>query len=136
MIMFNRMVRKQTAISSILRMDLLAILYLIVMLQAGVSVAASSPQAIRVGSEIEFAPFALVDTSGAASGFSVELIQAVAKSVDLNLTITVGPWDKMWHGLTTGELDVLPIVAKSAEREKLVDFSLPHTETFVQYHRQ
>jgi PAS domain S-box-containing protein len=112
-------------------MNLLTILYLIVLLlPAGLSGAAPAPQPIRVGSEVEFAPFALVDATGAAAGFSVDLIQAVAKAVDLKLTIAVGPWDRLWHELAEGELDVLPIVAKSVEREKLVDFSLPHTETF------
>ncbi|MCL4458095.1 MAG: transporter substrate-binding domain-containing protein [Nitrospirae bacterium] len=92
--------------------------------------AANSKPAIKVGSEVEFPPFAIVDEKGQADGFSVELIKAVAKAMDLPIVITTGPWDTMWNGLVSGQLDVLPIVAKSPERQRLVDFSLSHTETF------
>jgi len=36
----------------------------------------------------------------------------------------------MWSALVAGQLDVLPIVAKLPERQPLVDFSIPHTETY------
>ncbi|AFM23768.1 transporter substrate-binding domain-containing protein [Desulfomonile tiedjei] len=85
---------------------------------------------IRVGSEIEFPPFALVDESGQPSGFSVDLIKAVAEAMGLSVVFESGDWNKMWNDLVSGKLDVLPIVAKSTERARLVDFSLAHTETF------
>jgi len=40
------------------------------------------------------------------------------------------PWDTVWNALVAGQLDVLPIVAKLPERQPLVDFSIPHTETY------
>jgi PAS domain S-box-containing protein len=85
---------------------------------------------IKVGSEIEFPPYAMVDETGQATGFSVDLLRAVATSAGLAPRITIGPWDQVWRGLVVGDLDVLPIVATSDERRKLVDFGLPHTETF------
>jgi len=85
---------------------------------------------IRVGSEIEFPPFAVVDEKGQASGFSVDLLRAVAQASGLEPRFTVGPWDRVWNDLVDGNLDVLPIVAISEERRKVVDFGLPHTETF------
>ncbi len=101
-----------------------------VSLTAAVCYAANSKPAIKVGSEVEFPPFAIVDEKGQADGFSVELIKAVAKAMDLPIVITTGSWDTMWNNLVSGQLDVLPIVAKSPERQGLVDFSLSHTETF------
>ncbi|OGW19553.1 MAG: hypothetical protein A2077_05690 [Nitrospirae bacterium GWC2_46_6] len=101
-----------------------------VSLTIAVSYASNSKPAIKVGSEIEFPPFAIVDENGQADGFSVELIKAVAKAMDLPIVITTGTWDVMWNGLVSGQLDILPIVAKSPERQRLVDFSLSHTETF------
>jgi len=92
--------------------------------------AATVEPAIRVGSEVEFPPFAFVDEHGQAAGFSVDLIKAVADAMDLPLTITTGSWDAMWNGLVEGQFDVLPVVATSPERQQVVDFSLPHTETF------
>jgi PAS domain S-box-containing protein len=85
---------------------------------------------IQVGSEIEFPPFAVVDENGQASGFSVDLIRAVAEAMNLPLVISTGPWDEMWNGLVSGRFDVLPIVAKLPDRLQAVDFSLAHTETF------
>ncbi|MBF0120077.1 MAG: transporter substrate-binding domain-containing protein [Desulfobacterales bacterium] len=85
---------------------------------------------IKVGSEIEFPPFANVDSNSQPSGFSIDLIKAVAESMGLQTVITTGHWNIMWNGLVTGKFDVLPIVAISSERKLLVDFSLPHTETF------
>ncbi len=85
---------------------------------------------IRVGSEIEFPPYATLDENGQPAGFSVDLLRAVARSAGLGLRFTTGPWDQVWRGLVAGDLDVLPIVAISDERRILVDFGLPHTETF------
>lgn len=92
--------------------------------------AATAPSPIRVGSELEFPPYAFIDNEGQLAGFSIDLIKAVADAMDLPITISSGPWDTVWNELLTGELDILPIVAKVPERALLVDFSIPHTETF------
>lgn len=92
--------------------------------------ASNSQPTIRVGSELEFPPFAFVDENGQPAGFSVDLIKSVANTMGLPIIITTGKWDAMWNGLVSGNIDVLPIVAKLPERLKLVDFSLTHTETF------
>lgn len=93
------------------------------------SAATESPE-VRVGSELEFPPYAFVDESGQPAGFSVELIKAVADVMGLSVKISTGPWDTVWNALVAGRLDVLPIVAKLPERQPLVDFSIPHTETY------
>lgn len=92
--------------------------------------AATDSPSIRVGSELEFPPYAFVDKEGSAAGFSIDLIKAVADVMDLSITISTGPWDTVWNELVAGRLDMLPLVAKLPERAKLVDFSVPHTETF------
>jgi signal transduction histidine kinase/ABC-type amino acid transport substrate-binding protein len=108
--------------------------FLLVMLYAGLASgigneATGSPE-IRVGSELEFPPYAFVDESGRPAGFSVDLIKAVADTMGLTISISSGPWDTVWNDLVAGRLDVLPLVAKLPERTRLVDFALPHTETF------
>jgi PAS domain S-box-containing protein len=85
---------------------------------------------IRVGSEVEFPPYATLDGNGQPAGFSVDLLRAVSRAAGLEPRFTTGPWDQVWRDLVAGDLDVLPIVAVSDERRKLVDFGLPHTETF------
>ena len=97
------------------------------------SVMAHAPVAapvIRVGSELEFPPYAFIDKKGHLVGFSIDLIKAVADAMGLSVKITTGAWHDVWHGLIDGRLDVLPMVAKVPERRQLVDFGLPHTETY------
>jgi PAS domain S-box-containing protein len=94
-----------------------------------VNAATDTPE-VRVGSELEFPPYAFVDESGRPAGFSVDLIKAVSEVMGLSIKISTGSWDTVWNDLVAGRLDVLPIVAKSPERQRLVDFSLPHTETY------
>ena len=99
-------------------------------LALGICNAASASSELRVGSELEFPPYAFVDESGLPAGFSVDLIKAVANVMGLQIKISTDPWDTVWKALVAGRLDVLPIVAKLPERQLLVDFSIPHTETY------
>ena len=91
--------------------------------------AADLPE-IRAGSDLDFRPWSFTDKDGRPTGFGVELLRAVAEKATLRLRITPGEWDKVWNGLLAGEIDVLPVVARTPSREELVEFSLPHTETF------
>jgi len=91
---------------------------------------ASETKKIRVGSELDFPPYAFLDESGKPTGFSIDLIEAVTNAMGLPITITTGSWDTVWNDLIDARIDILPIVAKAAERERLLDFSLPHTETY------
>ncbi|OGP49710.1 MAG: hypothetical protein A2Y79_05335 [Deltaproteobacteria bacterium RBG_13_43_22] len=96
----------------------------------GTGSAAGNQPEVRVGSELDFPPYAIADKNGRPDGFSVELIKAVCGAMGLSVEISTGSWDTVWSSLVSGQLDVLPIVAKTPERQSLVDFSLPHTETF------
>jgi PAS domain S-box-containing protein len=85
---------------------------------------------IRGGSELDFQPYCFTDKDGRPTGFGVELLRTVADRMGLRLEMTPGPWDKVWSDLVAGNIDVLPVVARTPGREPLVDFGLPHTETF------
>jgi PAS domain S-box-containing protein len=85
---------------------------------------------IHAGSELDFRPYSYTDENGRPTGYGVELLEAVAEKMGLDLRIVPGPWDQVWEGLVAGRIDVLPVVARTPGREPLVDFSLPHTETF------
>ena len=106
------------------------ILALLAVLAVGATAFAAEPLVVRGGSEEGFRPYAFVDARGQPTGFGPELLRAVASRAGLELRVTHGPWDEVWAGLVAGELDVLPVVARSPSREPLVDFSLPHTQTF------
>ncbi|WP_176957789.1 PAS domain S-box protein [Mariprofundus sp. KV] len=83
-------------------------------------------QEILVGSELDYPPYATVDKDGNADGFSVDLIKSVAEAVGLKIKFQVGPWSEVKAKLERGEIDALPLVAYSTEREKYFDFSKPH----------
>ncbi len=102
-------------------------------LAASCSCMAHAPVArsvIRVGSALEFPPYSFVDDKGQPAGFSVDLIKAVAKAMGLSIKFSTSTWDTVWNNLVTGQIDVLPVVAKMPERLALVDFGLPHTRTY------
>ncbi|MBF0621674.1 MAG: transporter substrate-binding domain-containing protein [Magnetococcales bacterium] len=86
---------------------------------------------IEVGSELDYPPFAVVDGQGEADGFTVDLFKAVAKVMGLKVHFRVGPWDEVRTALERGELDALPLVSYSQERDKLFDFTTPHTVSYA-----
>jgi ABC-type amino acid transport substrate-binding protein len=86
-----------------------------------------SGKVIEVGSEIDFYPYAFINSSGEPDGFSVDLIKAVAKVSGLTLHIRAAPWDKVWNDMLAGRIDVVPLIGKLTERAALIDYSEPHT---------
>lgn len=74
-----------------------------------------------------YAPYTFVNKNGQPDGFSVDLMQTVAKVMGLKLEIKVDTWDNARHALDNSQIDFLPMMAYSAERDKLYDFSPPHT---------
>ena len=86
---------------------------------------------IVVGSELDYPPYASVDKDGNADGFSVDLIKAVAEAVGLTLKFEVGPWSEVKAKLERGEIDALPLVAYSTERDKYFDFSRPYIISYA-----
>ncbi|TAF10525.1 MAG: hypothetical protein EAZ77_03090 [Nostocales cyanobacterium] len=88
-------------------------------------------QRLLVGSELDYPPYALVNSQGKADGFSVDLIKAVAEVMDLELEFKVKPWNEIRTNLEKGEIDVLPLVAYNPERARVFDFSAPHTIAYA-----
>ncbi|MDA8122870.1 MAG: transporter substrate-binding domain-containing protein, partial [Deltaproteobacteria bacterium] len=54
-------------------------------LTSAVCMATAAEPPIRVGSEVDFPPFAALDARGKATGFSVDLIRAVADAAGLRV---------------------------------------------------
>lgn len=90
---------------------------------------AASGRRLLAGSELDFPPFALVKPNGEADGFTVDLLKAVAREMHLNVAIKVGPFGELKREFDTGQLDILPNLAHSEERDRIADFSVPHVVT-------
>lgn len=81
---------------------------------------------LTVGSEPDYPPFCIVNSSGEADGFSVELLKAVADEMGLKLKFRIGLWKDIKEELRRGDIDILPLVGKSTSREEYFDFSYPY----------
>jgi two-component system, cell cycle sensor histidine kinase and response regulator CckA len=75
----------------------------------------------------DYYPYTFVNDKGVPDGFSVDVAKAVASVMDLNLDIRVDTWEHATRALSDGTIDMLPMMAYSPERDKIFDFSAPHT---------
>ena len=85
-------------------------------------------QILQSASELDYPPFSIIKSDGTADGFSVELLKAVVKAVNLEVNISVGPWHKIKQQLSEGHLDVLPLVSYNTDRDKIFDFTAPYLQ--------
>ena len=83
-------------------------------------------ETIKSASEYNYPPLSIVTEKNEADGFSVELLRASLKAVGLDVEFYVGPWAKIKQDLAHGKIQVLPLVGRTPEREKIFDFSVPY----------
>ena len=71
----------------------------------------------------ELKPTLFTDDQGKPAGFFVDLITDIAAQKDWNVIWVPGSLSESWGRLTSGEIDLLPGVATTPDRENLYDFS-------------
>ncbi|MHB1317417.1 MAG: transporter substrate-binding domain-containing protein [Anaerolineae bacterium] len=77
-------------------------------------------------SEIDYPPYCVVDAQGEADGFSVQLLREAMRAMGREVTFRVGPWDDVRGWLESGQVQALPLVGRTPEREALYDFTFPY----------
>jgi PAS domain S-box-containing protein len=87
-------------------------------------------ETIKSAAEYDYPPFSIVNEKGEADGFSVELLRASLKAAGLDVKFSVGPWAKIKQDLAKGKIQVLPLVGRTPEREKIYDFSVPYLTNY------
>jgi len=107
-------------------------LLLLMLLPATHGMAAEPPgdsqKVIKVGGNSAYPPYEFVDADGKPSGFVVELTEAIAETMGFKVVIRLDKsWTEMRKALERGEVDVLEGISFSEEREKILDFSPPHS---------
>lgn len=85
---------------------------------------------IRSGAEIDYPPFSFTDENGKADGFSVILMRAALAAMRRDVTFRTGPWDEVRNWLEHAEIDALPLVGRTPEREALFDFTVPYMSLY------
>jgi two-component system sensor histidine kinase EvgS len=88
--------------------------------------AAAFGASLRSASEIDYPPFCMVDESGRPEGFSVELLQAAVRAMGREVVFQTGTWAEVKALLAQGEVQALPLVGRTPEREEVFDFTFPY----------
>ena len=81
---------------------------------------------IIVGGDYNYPPYEFIDKEGRPAGYNVELTQAIAEVMGMEVEIRLGIWTDMRHALENGEIDALQGMVYSKERSQFFDFSPPH----------
>lgn len=79
---------------------------------------------LRLGGDAAYPPYHFRNARGEADGFDVDLAQAVAADLGLELVVELGDWATTLERLERGELDAVPMFW-SAERERRFLFTEP-----------
>ena len=88
------------------------------------------PPVLLIASDATFAPFHLIDDSGVATGFDIELARAVAKHAGFEPEVVVLKYADLFSGLLAGTHDVVAATTGiTAERQKTYRFSAPYFTT-------
>lgn len=100
------------------------ILSMICVLVISINVRAQEKRTLTVGTNAEYAPFDYLDENGNITGFDIDLIEAIAKSQDIEIVWRDLPFDSLIGSMEAGDLDVIAAaIGPTSERKKSVDFS-------------
>ena len=80
---------------------------------------------IRVAGLTDFPPFDYQDENGAYSGIAVDILQAVAERIGLQVKPEFGSWTEGLEALRDKRLDLLPEVVDTPERREYLAFTKP-----------
>ena len=86
----------------------------------------SAQEVLNVRGDNNYPPFEYLNDAGEPEGFNIDIINAVAQEMGLQIRINLGPWHEVRQQLERGEVDLLMGMFNTEERDKLVDFSISH----------
>ncbi|MFP4230450.1 MAG: transporter substrate-binding domain-containing protein [Spirochaetaceae bacterium] len=81
---------------------------------------------VRIGGDRDYPPFEFEDDLGRPQGFNIEIVRRIAEIMDLDIAIELTEWSEARRRLEQGEVDMLAGMYRTAERERLHDFAVPH----------
>lgn len=81
---------------------------------------------ILIAAEPDYPPYCSIDEDGNAQGFAIDIFKAVARASGFEVKIKIGLWNTIKQDLINGQLDALPVVGRTPEREEIFDFTLPY----------
>lgn len=110
------------------------ILAVVILFQASPSVAEEGMTVVETpvkspilsACEYDYPPFCLVDPEGTVNGYSIELMRAALAAMGREATFRTGIWTDVKSWLLSGQIQALPLVARTQEREATMDFTFPY----------
>jgi polar amino acid transport system substrate-binding protein len=60
---------------------------------------------VVVGTELAYPPYSFLDENGEPAGYNVDLTQAIAAVMRLDIEVRIGPWGEIRRALEAGEID-------------------------------
>lgn len=82
---------------------------------------------IKIGVDPEFVPFEFFDENGEYQGIAAEYLSLIEVKTGIKFEIIPGlTWPEAYEKAVNGEIDILPAVSKTTEREKYFYFSTPY----------
>ncbi|MBF0290173.1 MAG: transporter substrate-binding domain-containing protein [SAR324 cluster bacterium] len=84
---------------------------------------------ITVGGEMDWAPFDFVDDAGNYSGITNDYLKIISQKLGIQMEMVTGPtWNELLRMLREKEIDALPAIYHSTEREDFVNFTSPYAK--------
>jgi len=94
------------------------------------SCAAAPTEPLRVGMELNYPPFEMVDADGHPAGISVDLADALGASLHRPVDVQNLPFDGLIPALKTGKIDlIISSLTATPERAQSIAFSEPYLHT-------
>jgi len=81
---------------------------------------------ISVGAEPDYPPFSMLDKDSLPQGFSIDLMNAALDAMGYTADYHSDSWNHLKNALANGDIQALPLVGRTPEREELFDFTFPY----------
>ncbi|MGL4995270.1 MAG: basic amino acid ABC transporter substrate-binding protein [Deefgea sp.] len=90
---------------------------------------ANAAKTYQVATDAAYAPFESLNNKKEVVGFSVDILEAIAKKSGMKIKFINTPWEGIFATLSTGDRDmVISSVTITPERKQSMDFSDPYFE--------
>lgn len=80
---------------------------------------------VEARADHDYPPYEFLE-NGRPAGFNIDILKAVAKTMGLDINLSLGPWNEVRQQLEMGEIDMLAGMFYSKARAEEVDFSSRH----------
>ncbi len=81
---------------------------------------------IHAAGDYSYPPYEFLNEKGQPDGFNVDILKAVAVAMNLKVQISMYPWVAVRDSIESGGIDLVMGMYRTKERNKVVDFSIPH----------